>query len=78
MSAYFPQPSGGLVTRGSHVGGARQTPAGVPGSQYPSESASFLSGGDVGRKLYPFTGVHVIGKPLFARTGDNLSYTPPP
>lgn len=83
MSSYFSSPAGGIVTRGSHVGGALQTPAGIPGSQYPSEGGSFSSGpswarGEMGSKLYPYTQVHILGKPLFARTSqDSLAYTPP-
>jgi hypothetical protein len=76
---YYAEPSGGLVHQFSHIGGALQTPAFVPGSQYPSESGSFGDRENMGQKLYPMTEHHILGKPLFARTSSNImGYTPPP
>jgi hypothetical protein len=83
MSSYIQTPSGGQVTNFSHVGGALATPAGVPGSQYPSNSAPFgakvgFTSGEVGSKLYPYTETRIIGMPLFARAGGHQQiYTPP-
>lgn len=70
------------MTRGSHIGGANQTPDGVPGSMYPSTARMHGGygpwvGGEMGAKLYPYTQVHILGKPLFARASSSFSHTPP-
>jgi hypothetical protein len=86
MSSYMLSPNGGGVTRASHVGGAQNTPDGVPHSKYPSTATMHggrpgWSAGEIGSKLYPYTTNFVLGMPLFVRPYHEgispLRYTPP-